>query len=149
MRDAVSKTQVKRVISPVTGAADNTAQVGQIIDHQGYDSATYVITTGTIADADATFTVLLEEGDASNLSDAAAVADADMVSQTLGTAPETAAAFTFASDDNVRKLGYVGSKRYTRLTITPAANAGAWGIGANCVLEKRSPGTALATQVSA
>ena len=149
MRDAVSRTQVKRVISPAAGAGDNTAQVGQIIDHQGYDAATYVIATGTIADADATFTVLLEEGDVSNLSDAAAVADADMVSQTLGTAPETAAAFDFSKDDQVRKLGYIGSKRYTRLTITPAANTGTWGIGAVCVLSQRSPGTALTAQASA
>jgi len=149
MLDAISRSQVKRVISPVTGAGDNTAQVGQIIDHQGYDAAAYLILTGTLADADATFTVLLEEGDAANLSDAAAVADADMVSQTLGTAPETAAAFNFTHDDQVRKLAYIGVKRYTRLTITPAANTGAWGIGACCVLSRRGGGTATAAQASA
>jgi hypothetical protein len=149
MRDAISRTQVKRVISPAAGAADNTAQVGQIIDHQGYDDAAYVILTGAIADVDATFAVLLEEGDVSNLSDAAAVADADMVSQTLGTAPETAAGFQFDDDNEVRKLAYIGSKRYTRLTITPAANAGTWGIAACCVLNRRGGGTATVAQASA
>ena len=134
MRDAISNSLVKRALSPISGAGDNTAQVGQIIDHQGYDSAEYDILLGAIADADATFTVLLEEGDQSNLSDAAAVADADMVSQTLGTAPETAASFAFNSDDQVRKLGYIGSKRYTRLTITPASNTGAWLVAACCRL---------------
>lgn len=124
MRDLLSNIQVKRALSPVS-VADNTAQVCQIISRKGYDSLTYLIATGSLADADATFTVLLEEGDAANLSDAAAVADADMVSQTLGTAPETAASFTFAADDNVRSIGYLGSKEYTRLTITPAANASA------------------------
>ena len=37
--------------------------------------------------------------------------------------PEAAAGFQFDSDNQVRKLGYVGNKRYTRLTITPAAIA--------------------------
>lgn len=148
MRDGISNKIVKRVLSPAA-VSDNTAQVGQIIDHQGYDSASYYILTGSLADADATFTVLLEEGDAANMSDAAAVADADMVSQTIGTAPETAAAFTFAHDDQVRKLGYIGSKRYTRLTITPSANASAANIAACCVLGRPSPGTALTAQPTA
>jgi hypothetical protein len=138
MRDGISQTQVKRVLSPVS-VADNTAQVGQIIDHQGFDAASYYILTGSIADADATFTVLLEEGDASNLSDAAAVADADMVSQINGTAPETAAGFQFDDDNEVRKLAYIGSKRYTRLTITPVNNASAALIAATCVLRQPNP----------
>jgi hypothetical protein len=137
MRDDASTTQLKRVISPVS-VADNTAQVGQIIDHQGYDKATYFILTGSIADVDATFTVLLEEGDASNLSDAAAVADVDMVSQTPGTAPETAAGFQFDDDNEVRKLGYIGAKRYTRLTITPVNNASAALLAAGCDLSGAS-----------
>jgi len=124
MRDMHNNIDVKRVISPVS-VGDNTAQVGQIIDRQGFDKLEYIIATGSLADADATFTVLLEEGDAANLSDAAAVADADL----LGT--EALASFTFADDDKVFKLGYKGNKRYTRLTITPAANASA---GLICVV---------------
>lgn len=127
MRDLMNNVNVKRVLSPVS-VADTTAQVGQIIDRQGYDSLTYVIATGSIADADATFTVLLEEGDASNLSDAAAVADADLI----GT--EVLAAFQFDDDNECRKLGYKGNKRYTRLTITPVANASAALLAAVAVL---------------
>ena len=118
MQDLHNNVHIKRVLSPVS-VADTTAQVGEIIDRQGYDSLEYVIATGSIADADATFTVLLEEGDVANLSDAAAVTDADL----LGT--EALAAFQFDDDNEVRKLGYKGHKRYTRLTITPVANASA------------------------
>jgi len=118
MRDMYNRIEVRRVLSPAS-VADNTAQVGQIIDRQGFDSLVYAIATGSIADADATFTVLLEEGDAANLSDAAAVADADM----NGT--ELLAGFQFDDDNETRKLGYRGTKRYTRLTITPVANASA------------------------
>ena len=127
MKDQMNHLYPKRVISPVS-VADTTAQVGQIIDRAGYQSVTYVIATGSIADADATFTVLLEEGDVSNMSDAAAVADADMI----GT--EVLAAFQFDDDNECRKLGYKGAKRYTRLTITPVANASAALLAAVAVL---------------
>jgi hypothetical protein len=127
MQDLHNNIHVKRVISPVSEAG-TTALVGEIIDRQGYDSLEYLIATGSIADADATFTVLLEEGDNSALSDAAAVADADL----LGT--EALAAFQFDDDNEVRKLGYKGHKRYTRLTITPVGNASAAVLSAVAVL---------------
>lgn len=127
MKDLMNLIDVKRVISPVS-VADTTAQVGQIIDRKGFDGLTYLIATGSIADADATFTVLLEEGDAASMSDAAAVADADLI----GT--EALAAFVFSDDDKCRKLGYKGAKRYTRLTITPVANASAALLSAMAVL---------------
>lgn len=127
MKDMTNYVHPIRCISPVS-VSDNTAQVGQIIDKKGFESLTYIIATGSIADADATFTILLEEGDNSSLTDAAAVADADL----LGT--EVLAAFQFDDDNETRKLGYIGSKRYTRLTITPAANASAAVICAVAVL---------------
>jgi hypothetical protein len=127
MNDLHNNIHVKRVISPVS-VSDTTAQVGQIIDRQGYGSLEYIIATGSLADSDATFAVLLEEGDASNLSDAAAVADADL----LGT--EAQASFTFDDDNKVFKLGYKGHKRYTRLTITPANNSSAAVLSAVAVL---------------
>lgn len=127
MEDLHNNIHVKRVISPVSEAG-TTALVGQIIDRQGFDSLEYVIATGSIADVDATFTVLLEEGDSATLTDAAAVADANL----LGT--EALASFIFSDDDKVFKLGYKGFKRYTRLTITPAANASAALISAVAIL---------------
>lgn len=107
-----------RAISPVS-VSDNTAQVSQIIDRQGFASLTFLIALGSLADSDVTFAVLVEHGDAANLSDAAAVADA----QLLGT--EALAGFQFDDDNETRKIGYIGSKRYVRLTITPSGNASA------------------------
>lgn len=124
MRDLMNSIHPVRAISPVAGAGDNTAFVSEIIDTQGYDSLTFVILTGALPDADATFVVLVEDGDAANLSDAAAVDDKFLV----GT--ELLAAFNFGDDNETRKIGYIGPKRYVRLTITPAANTGANLIGA-------------------
>lgn len=118
MKDLHNNVNFSRAISPVS-VADNTAQVSQILDTANYAANELAILTGSIADADATFTVLIEEGDTSNLSDAAAVADADL----LGT--EAQAGFQFDSDNQTRKIGYIGSKRYIRATITPVNNASA------------------------
>lgn len=103
----------------VVTVSDNTALVSPIIDTRNYlHGVTFGIVTGTLADADATFVVLVEEGNDSGLSDAAAVADADL----SGT--EALAGFTFAADGATRKISYIGTKRYVRCTITPAANSG-------------------------
>lgn len=133
MRDFISNIQVKTAIVPAV-VTDNTAQVSSIIDRRGYESAAFLIATGTLSDSDTTVTALLEEGDDASLSDAAGVADADMVSQTVGTAPEAAASFTFSDDAEVRKIGYIGTKRYLRLTLTPANNTGNIPVAALAVL---------------
>ena len=99
-------------------ATDDTPLVSAIIDRRGYEGLTFVIATGVLADVDATFAILIEDGDDSGLSDAAAVADSDL----LGT--EALAGFTFADDSETRKVGYIGSKRYVRLTVTPSGNTG-------------------------
>lgn len=118
-RDLLNNLHPVRALSPVATPVDNTPQVTQIIDMYGAKALLFAIATGALPDADATFTVLVEHGDVANLSDAAAVPDADL----LGT--EALASFTFADDDETRKIGYIGRKRYVRLTITPAANASA------------------------
>jgi hypothetical protein len=116
MRDITNNLHVLQAIAPVAARTDDTAIVSSIIDVRGYDSLMFAISIGTNTDADATFTALVEEGDVSNLSDAAAVADADL----NGT--EALASWTFADDTETRKIGYRGSKRYVRLTITPSGN---------------------------
>jgi hypothetical protein len=122
MKDLSSRINPVRALAPVATPADNTAQVTAIIDRAqdvGYESLTYIIATGSLPDVDATFTVLVEHGDAANLSDAAAVPDEQLVGL------ESQASFIFSDDNKCFKIGYVGPKRYTRLTITPGANASA------------------------
>ncbi len=129
MRDLINNVDVRRAISPVNAGSGDTAIVSQIIDRQGYDSLAFFIATGSLSDANATFTVLVEDGDDSDLvDDGAAVADANL----NGT--EALASFAFGDDDEVRKIGYRGSKRYVRLTITPSSNTGDVYVSAVAVL---------------
>lgn len=113
---------------PCTRSTDNVPLVSAIIDTLGFGSLTFILLTGTLADADATFAVLLQDGDAADLSDAATVPDAELI----GTA--ALAGFTAADDAKTRKVGYAGFKRYVRLTVTPAGNSGNADIGAVAVL---------------
>lgn len=101
---------------PVAAQTDNTAIVSTILDTSGFGSNEFVGILGTNTDADVSFTVLMEEGDNSALSDNSAVADADL----LGV---EAMGLDFADDNKVFKLGYKGTKRYIRVTVTPADNA--------------------------
>lgn len=114
MRSHAHNIAVRPVIAPAVNTdLGTTPLVGTVIDSLGFDSVTYAIVTGTLSDANATYVVLLEESD-SDSTGFTAVADADLI----GT--EAAAGFNFADDGETRKLGYIGSRRYTRLTITPA-----------------------------
>lgn len=130
MRDLYNNVEVRRALSPAAAVTDNTAQVSEIIDMLGFQSLVFCILTGALADLDATFAVLIEHGDDSGLTDAAAVPDSEL----NGT--ETLVGFDFADDDQARKIGYVGSKRYVRLTITPANNTGNAFVAALAILAK-------------
>lgn len=118
MRDTYHNLQTVRAISPVNSTS-NTAIVSEIIDRQGFESLLFVLAIGAIAITEASFAVLVEHGNNAALTDAEAVPDAFL----LGS--ETAAGFTGADDNATRKIGYVGHKRYIRLTITPSGNTGA------------------------
>lgn len=109
MKDMKNNIKVSNALN-IQAISTNATTAGAIIDTKGYDSLTFVFQTGTITDGD--YTLLIHEGDNSALSDAAAVADADL----LGT--EAAASFVADTDDNkVSKIGYRGNKRYVRLSV--------------------------------
>lgn len=130
--DLHHELEFRRLISPDEGAGSDTAKVSQKIDLANVNACTIVIATGTLADTDATFTALLE--DSPDNTTFTPVADGFL----LGT--EAGASFTFAADDAIRKLSYIGPQRYLRLTITPADNTGAWDICAIAVLSHHRKG---------
>lgn len=127
MKDLASNVAVRRAISPVS-ISDNTPVVSQIIAMAGFRSLVFAIALGNLADADATFVVLVEHSDNADLSGGEAVPD----EQLIGT--ELTAGFQYNSDNETRKIGYMGSKAYVRLTITPANNTGASLLSAVAVL---------------
>lgn len=119
MRELHDNLNFRPGLYPVAATTDNTAYVSQILDMQGLAGAEFVILTGSLADADATFAVTAAEGNQSNMSDAAAVDPSNL----LGTL--TLASFNFSNDNSVFKLGFLPSgDRYKQVTITPSGNTG-------------------------
>lgn len=117
-KDLMNNITPKVAIAPVV-VADGAAQVSGAVDTLGYDSVTFIIALGTLADADATWSVTVKEGETDIQANHTAVADIDLI----GT--EALAGFTFAADNACRKIGYRGSKRYVSIEIDDVvANAG-------------------------
>lgn len=139
MRSDLQNNAYRVAIAPLAAAVnDNTPLVGEWIDRLSFESLTFAIATGTLADADAAFAVLVEDANETDKSDATAVPDGGLVTQTPGTAPESAAGFTFADDKATKKIGYINGKRYVRLTVTPSGNSGAAPIAAVAHLSRAS-----------
>lgn len=116
MRDITNGLHLQPAFAPKAAVTDNTAQVSSTCDTRGFSSVMLAMINGTNADADATYTVLVE--DSADDSTYAAVADEYL----NGT--EVLAASNFADDGECRKIGYTGNKRYVRCTVTPANNTG-------------------------
>lgn len=96
----------KVVLAPVV-IGSSTTTVGAIIDTKGFESLDYSILSGVITDG--AYTVVLEEGDDSGLSDAAVV-PAELVLDALP-------AFADTEDGVAKSVGSIGKKRYQRLSI--------------------------------
>jgi len=104
MRDLVHNIGAVPAIAP---AVQSAAADGLAIDTLGFGSIAFVINTGAIAGS-GDFGVKVQEGDdGSTFTDAAANA-------VLGTVPATLAA------SSAYKLGYIGFRRYCRLSLTKA-----------------------------
>lgn len=95
----------------------STTTVGEIIDMgavPGQEALEFIIQSGTLVDG--VYVAKVEDGNDAALADAADVSS-EFLLPTDGTAL-TDATFTLAADsDQVRRLGYVGHKRYVRLSI--------------------------------
>lgn len=127
MRDITNGLHLQPAFVPAAAVTDGTAQVSSVADLKGYDSCMLAFITGTLSDADAVWSVLIEDSD--DNSNYTAVDDAYL----NGT--ETLAGFTFAADGVCRKIGYTGLKRYVRATIDDTtANTGNLFLGGMWVL---------------
>ena len=117
MQDLHNNIKCSLAEPPVAAVTNDTAFVSTICDTANFDSCEFVGILGTNTDANVTFTVLVEDGDNSSLTDNAAVADEHL----LGV---EAMGLDFADDNKVFKIGYIGPKRYVRVTVTPSGNTG-------------------------
>jgi hypothetical protein len=108
-------------LNPQTIASDTTT-AGAIIDMQGYEALEFFIQSGTITTG--VFTPLLEESDSSTMAGSNVVS----TDYTLGLIADATFTVAAADDNAVKRIGYVGKKRYVRLSmVTTSTGNGAIG----------------------
>jgi hypothetical protein len=91
----------------------NTTTVGNIIDTKGFESIEFHVQSGVITDG--TYTLILEEGDDSGLSDVAVVPADEVLGVLTG--------FVAADDNATKRVGSIGKKRFQRLSILSAGTS--------------------------
>lgn len=107
-RDLHNNVKIVPAIDPAAIRTGNAVTTGATIDTSGFESVEFAVQSGAITDGQ--FAISVEDGDQANMSDAAAVAAADLI----GAAPTL-----LATDDSVvKKVGYRGTKRYVRIKAT-------------------------------
>jgi len=116
----------QKIALKVQLVSTDTTTAGEILDRQGYETLTLFPISGILTDG--TYNWLVEDGDDSGLSDAAAVSD-DFL---LGT--EAGLAMALTDDDKVGKIGYVGVKRFVRISVVSTATTTGGTVGAIALL---------------
>ena len=120
--DQKNNISVKNALN-IQAISTNATTAGVEIDTQGFESLTFVIETG--ARTDGTVTPLIQETDASG-SYSGSVDDNDLI----GT--EALAALSTAQSRSI--IGYVGKKRYVKLSLVSTVVTSGLTAGATAIL---------------
>lgn len=119
-------TTVKPIIALNTStiASDKTTD-GVTIDMNGFNSLMFVIHTGTRTAG--TLTPVIEHSDTGDFS-----GEEEAVEDTWLSGTEALAALSAAND--IAKIGYIGKKRYVRLTLVSTGSTDAFIVSAQAIL---------------
>lgn len=90
----------------------DTTTNGNTIDTKDYNMVEFVLTSGTLTDG--AYTVTMQHGDDAGLSDVATVPAAEV----LGSID-----FALAEDDEAKRIGYIGKKRYVRINVVSTSTS--------------------------
>lgn len=113
-----------KVAKNTAAISTSTTTTGVIIDTNGYESLEFIVQSGAYTDG--TYTPLIEESDAANLSGSNAVADEDL----LGLEADAAV----SAANTVKRIGYIGHKRYVRLSLVSTSVTSGATLGATAIL---------------
>lgn len=120
--DLKNNISVKNALN-IAAISTNTTTAGVEIDTQGFEALTFVIETG--ARTDGTVTPLIQESDTSG-SYSGSVDDNDLVGL------EVDAALSVANSRS--RIGYVGKKRYVKLSLVSTSVTTGLTAGATAIL---------------
>ena len=129
----ITTTLRNEVALDVQAIASDTTTAGNIIAAADFDHGiNFTFFSGAYSDGD--YDILIEHGDAANLSDAAAVPDEQLTGQDPEStdSPETQAQIDAANE--IKKIGYVGPKAFVRLSVVSTSTSSGATLGS--IVEK-------------
>ena len=126
MRDIESKLKASTALATQAISSDTTTN-GSAIDMSGYEAIVASYHTGALTDG--TYTPIVLEGDDTNVQNASAVADADLLPS--GTGQETSAAISVAN--TTTQVGYRGTKRYVFFGVVSSDTTTGATVGATAI----------------
>jgi hypothetical protein len=120
-RDLHNNVDIVAVVPSIAVGTTGTGQTGSVIDTRGYDAVELAINYGAITATAATFTVTVLEGDVTGTM--TSVADADLRGTESAAGLAAAVRVDGSTEKVVKRIGYVGSKRYIRADVKSTATA--------------------------
>jgi hypothetical protein len=126
------------VAAPVAIGTTGTGQVGKIIDRAGYQGVVFFVSYGTLTATNAVFTATMKEGDVTGTM--TTVTAANIVGTLAGAGIAAGTPRTSGVSKNVvKKVGYIGIKRYVQLGVSSTITAGT-PVGVIAVLGRANTG---------
>lgn len=118
------KTKIlQKIALNIQAIISDTTTAGTEIDTQTFEALTFIIQAGTLSDG--TYTPLIQHSDTSG-SGYTDVADADLIGTEAGAALDTS--------NTTSRIGYVGKKRYVKLSVVSASTSSGGTLGALAIL---------------
>ncbi len=137
IKDLHNNCRAMLAVNPVALGATGGI-TGSIIDRQGYGGVEFVVTYGSVTTTGTAVTVNAKEGDVTGT--LTSVADADLVGTEALAGLAAGARAAGTGKEVVKRLGYIGVKRYVQLNFGHTGTTSVGIVGAAAVLH--SPGIA-------
>jgi hypothetical protein len=121
IKDLHNNIGVKRTISPIAIGTTGTGQTGKPVDTLGFNQVEVIVHYGLVTATNAVFTAIVQEGDVTGTMTTVSAANL------LGSANLAAQATARTSGVGklfVKRVGYIGQKRYVAAKVSSTVTAG-------------------------
>lgn len=137
MNDLHNSTRAVMAIVPAAIGANGT-KTGLVVDRQGYGGVEWVISYGSVTTTGSVVTVVAFEGDVTGT--LTSIADTALLGTEALASLAAGARVAGTGKEVVKRLGYVGNKRYVRLNVVQTGVTSVGVVGAAAVLHNPSVG---------
>ena len=132
MNDLHNNIRAVTTIVPAAIGA-NATKTGLVVDRQGYGGVEFIVSYGSVTTTGTVVTVVAFEGDVTGTM--TSIADTNLLgTEALASLPAATPRTAGTTKEVVKRLGYVGNKRYVRMNAVQTGVTSVGVVGAAVVL---------------